>query len=121
MDTGECGLSLKRQVADYVGNLPFKSLEELQKDVVWCKKMALRAERNDAEGMLRWHWVLTDSLEIFCNNLNYPYRGPKKSLRWMKVHYPNDFACYFDAMSSLDIAALNNWINCLEIHLKTNI
>ena len=32
-----------------------------------CKKMLLRTLRSDAEGLYRWHWVLIDSLEIFCD------------------------------------------------------
>ena len=34
-------------------------------------------------GMFRWHWLLTDSLEICCGLLGTPYQGPKKSLRWL--------------------------------------
>ena len=118
MDTDECGASLKRRVLKYLDTLPGKTPEELKNSVAWCQKMALRTERKDAEGVFRWHWVLTESLEMFCDLVGYPYRGPKKSLRWMKAEYPKEFDCYVNAMSCLDVSALKNWVGCLEEHLS---
>lgn len=118
MDTNEYGASFKNKVLKYIDNLPTKSLEDLQNDVAWCEKMVLRTKRNDAEGIFRWHWVLKDSLEIFCDIVGYPYRGPKKSLSWMKVHYPKAFECYVKAMSCFDVAALKDWIHYLKQHLE---
>ena len=40
--------------------------------------MLNRVKRSDCEGMFRWHWVLVDSLEIFCDIMKQPYWGPKK-------------------------------------------
>lgn len=117
LDTDGCGLALRQRVVDYLEHQPPKSYAQLQSDTAWCRKMALRAERQDAEGLFRWHWVLIDSLEIFCNILHTPYRGPKKSLRWMREHHPEAYDCYRKALSSPDLAALHTWIDCLEAHL----
>lgn len=59
-------------------NRPHKSNAEIQVNIDWCLKMFERVKRNDAEGMCRWHWVLIDSLEIYCDIMHHPYWGPKK-------------------------------------------
>ena len=53
--------------------------------------MLNRVKRSDCEGMFRWHWVLVDGLEIFCDIMKQPYWGPKKTLRWMQEIYPLAF------------------------------
>ena len=64
--------------------------------------------------MFRWHWVLIDSLEIFCDVVNHPYFGPKKSLIWMKDNHPDAFKCYEEALNTLNMDNLNEWILCLK-------
>lgn len=118
LDKDGCGVALQNQVLEYLKAQPGKTAEDLKNDVAWCKKMALRTERNDAEGMFRWHWLLTDSLEIFCDLVGYPYRGPKKSLRWMEKQYPEEFQCYISAMERLDTQVLREWVSCLEKKVK---
>ena len=75
--------------------------------------MLLRAGREDAEGMFRWHWLLTDSLEIYCDVMRERYRGPKKALRWMERAHPDAFACYTAALSRMDRAATEEWVEYL--------
>jgi hypothetical protein len=72
--------------------------------------MLARVKRYDAEGMFRWHWVLIDSLEIFCDVMHYPYWGPKKSLKWMEENHPTAFACYQMALADFSMDSLENWI-----------
>lgn len=114
MDTKEYGKSLKNRVLEYIDKIPCKSKEEIATQIQWCKKMLLRTKRNDAEGMFRWHWMLVDSLEIFCEAMHYPYWGPKKSLTWMKKQHPEAFECYANALFHFDVVAVENWINYLE-------
>ena len=114
MDTNQCGEKLKKRIIDYMANLPCKTEEELYTEVEWCKKMFLRTKRNDTEGMFRWHWVLTESLEIFCDLMHHPYRGPKKGLRWMKNNYFEAYQLYTEALFCFDVSALENWINYLD-------
>ncbi len=114
LDTEGLGENLRKQVIQYVDRKPFKNKKEVDAEIEWCRKMAMRAKRKDTEGMLRWHWVLTDSLEIFCDAAGCRYWGPKKTLRWMEEQYPNAFHKYQDALLNMNGAALDGWIACLE-------
>ena len=104
------GKMLQTSVLSYLKNRPQKSKAEIDASVDWCVKMIARVKRGDAEGMFRWHWVLVDSLEIFCDVMHYPYWGPKKSLKWMEVNYPAAFACYQTALAGFRMENLENWI-----------
>jgi hypothetical protein len=64
--------------------------------------------------MFRWHWVLIDSLEIFCDVLHRPYWGPKKSLKWMEENNPTAFACYKQALADFSMDSLENWIAYIQ-------
>lgn len=113
-DTQGLGASLKRQVLSYIDNRPRKSNEEIENQIAWCRKMLLRTRRADAEGMFRWHWVLIDSLEFFCDKVGHAYWGPKKTLRWMESAHPEGFICYKNALFKLDKDSLEKWIVYLE-------
>ena len=113
-DTEGLGQGLKDQVLDYLSNLPRKSANEIEANIAWCRKMLLRAARGDAEGMFRWHWLLTDSLEVFCDAVGQFYFGPKKSLKWMAKEHPAAYERYAKALFSLDYQAAREWVECLE-------
>ena len=104
------GKALQAKVQSYLQNRPQKSRAEIDASVNWCIKMLARVKRCDAEGMFRWHWVLIDSLEIFCDVMRQPYWGPKKSLKWMEENHPTAFACYQTALTDLSMESLENWI-----------
>ena len=110
LDSDERGKTLQTKVLSYLQNLPQKSKAEIDASVDWCIKMLARVRRSDAEGMFRWHWVLTDSLEIFCDMMHHPYFGPKKSLKWMEENHPTAFECYKNALADLSINSLETWI-----------
>lgn len=108
------GAALRERVKAYVAAQPGKSAEENAASVAWCRKMLARTAREDAEGLYRWHWLLADSLEIACDLLHQPYRGPKKSLRWLAANHPQVCAVYERALAEFTQEALTAWINCLE-------
>lgn len=114
MDTDGYGAQLLACVRSYLYSRPHKTKAENQANLDWCVKMLERARRNDAEGMFRWHWVLNESLEIFCDIARYPYFGPKKTLQWMKTEHPEAFACYEKALFDFQIASLENWISYIK-------
>jgi len=114
-DNNNVGRTLQTRVQTYVKNRPHKSNAEIQANIDWCFKMLDRSKRNDAEGMFRWHWVLIDSLEIFCDIMHHPYWGPKKSLRWMADNHPKAFRFYEKALYNFNMADLENWI----MYIKT--
>lgn len=114
MDTDGLGAQLKEHVLEYIDRIPPKTEDEIRKSVEWCEKMFARVKRRDTEGMFRWHWVLTDSLEIFCDTVHRPYLGPKKALKWMEKDYPEEFAAYQKALFNFTETSLHNWITCLK-------
>ena len=113
-DSNGIGKTLQENVRAYLRKLPVKSSEEIQASVDWCVKMFERAKRGDCEGMFRWHWVLIDSLEIFCDIKQHPYFGPKKTLKWMEEKHPKSFDCYKKALQNLDMECLEEWVNLIE-------
>lgn len=113
-DSGGIGKSLQAKVQAYLQSRPVKSREELQASVDWCVKMLERAKRGDCEGLFHWHWVLIDSLEIYCDILQHPYLGPKKTLKWMEETQPSAFACYKNALQSLRMECLEEWILLIQ-------
>lgn len=114
-DSEDTGKKLKEMVKGYLESLPYKKTpEENREQVEWCKKMLLRAKRGDTEGLFRWHWLLTESLEIYFDLLGKMYFGPKKSIGYMKQHLPEAFEKYNAALQSLDYGALESWIEFLD-------
>ena len=108
------GATLKARVQAYLAAKPGKSPEENAASLAWCRKMLTRTARADAEGLYRWHWLLTETLEIACDLLHQPYRGPKKTLRWLAAQHPAVHAAYARALSSFTQEALIVWIDCLQ-------
>ncbi len=113
LDTNEIGCNLKNKVISYINSIPQKSVQDIQDEAEWCKKMLARVERGDAEGCYRWHWLLIDSLEIVCDILQQPYRGPKKSIRWLKENHLNLYEIYNNALKEMKFDALKKWIDCI--------
>lgn len=114
LDRDGRGRALADRVREWQAEQRPPAREELRTQAAWCRKMLRRTERGDAEGLFRWHWLLTDSLEICCSLLNAPYRGPKKSLLWLRETWPEGYALYTDALARLDAAALERWVLWLE-------
>lgn len=109
-DSNGIGAALQAKVRRHLQNRPPKSKAELQASIDWCVKMCQRTKRQDAEGMFRWHWVLIDSLEIFCDIQQHPYLGPKKSLQWMEENFTAAFSCYRAALQDFTADNLERWI-----------
>ena len=105
---------LKRSVLDYIANIPQKTPEELVQSLAWCDKMLMRTERRDAEGYYRWHWLLQDSLEIYCDLRGWYFFGPKKALRRMEQEDTESFQIYKKALSELIPENLTQWVGCLR-------
>lgn len=114
LDTDGLGARVQEKARQYVASLPVKSLEEAREGAQWCQKMLRRTERQDVEGLFRWHWVLIDSLEIFCDLVQHRYAGPKKTLRWMETAYPDAYALYRDALTRFQHDTLTAWIEYLS-------
>ena len=72
LDRDNVAARLLEKVERYLDEQAGKPREELQLNVSWCEKMLRRAERADAEGSFRRHWLLTDSLEIYTEVCGWP-------------------------------------------------
>ena len=114
LDEGGLGQALKKRVLAYIEAQPKKTAEEIAASLAWCDKMLQRARRGDAEGMFRHHWLLTESLEIYCDAAGRFYRGPKKTLRWLEKERPQDFACCMEALSGMEHESLAAWVACIR-------
>ena len=113
-DPQEEGAALQARVKAYWTDKPAKTAEENAASLAWCRKMLRRTDRPDAEGFFRWHWLLVDTLEIACDLLHMPYRGPKKALRLLEVNHPSVYEVYARALGSFTKEELVIWIECLE-------
>ena len=114
LDIGDKGLLLQKEIIAYMQAKSCKTPDEVKASIDWCLKMLARTQRNDTEGLFRWHWVLIDSLEIFCDIVHHPYCGPKKTLKWMEAAYPEAFVLYQKALSDFQESSLSSWINYLS-------
>ncbi len=113
MDSRGTARELKECVRNYVAQRPRKTEAELQQERDWCSKMRLRTTRGDAEGNYRWHWLLTESLEIYFDLMGKYYFGPKKSLKVMEQTDPDGFRLYAAALREYAPEALNAWVDHL--------
>lgn len=114
MDTDGMAERLQQRVREYLAALPGKSEAELTQELAWCEKMLARTERTDAEGLYRWHWLLMDTLEIYCDLTHRRYLGPKKALRTMQQSDPAAFALYERALREFTAESLAEWISQLK-------
>lgn len=120
IDTDGIGEALKAQVCNHFRNRPRKTNAQLCAQLDWCKKMLARAGRGDAEGMFRRHWLIVDSLEIYCDFIGVFYCGPKKTLRWLEQERPQAFALYHNALAERTSQSLSAWIDYMDdIYHKT--
>lgn len=110
-DTDGLAQRLKDGAAAAVAAYQPPSLKEKQEIRTWCYKMLERTRRGDAEGYYRWHWLLNDSLSLYCDMRNRYFFGPGKTLKIMRQNDPDGF-CLCDA-ALRDPAALEPWVSYL--------
>ncbi len=113
-DTDNIAKELQAKVIGYINSIPPKTDAENETNVAWCEKMLLRSARGDMEGHFRWHWLLTESLEIYCDVIGKRYLGPKKSIKCMREEDFGSAKIYEKALSCFDYESLLAWIR----HLK---
>ena len=114
LDKSGLAQQLQERVRSYVESLPPKSADEIRQEIRWCEKMLSRTLREDPEGYYRWHWLLTDSLEIYCDIKRVRYDGPKKALRRMEQTDGEAFCLYAKALQTFQRETLSAWISCLK-------
>ena len=110
LDKNGVAAALLDKVQSWVDSRAKKTQEELGFNVSWCEKMLRRAERADAEGCFRRHWLLTESLEIYTELRGWPYLGPKKALAQLEKKDKAVFALYETALTAGDYESLAAWV-----------
>lgn len=105
---------LQKRALSYIEQRPKRSADEIRQEIAWCEKMVKRTTRGDAEGYYRLHWLLTDSLEIYCDVTGSYYYGPKKSLRCMEQTDKEAFRIYSEALMGSDTGSLSAWVAYLK-------
>jgi predicted nucleotidyltransferase len=113
IDADERAEKLQKQVAAWLESRPDRSAAHIRSDIDWCIKMLGRVERGDAEGYFRWHWLLYDSLSIFCDVQGQLFLGPKKTLARMAQQHPVSAALYERALREFTPERLKDWISHL--------
>lgn len=108
LDRDGAAESLKKQVNEYIVGFPKKTPEEKRELKAWCGKMLRRMERQDAEGRYRGHWLLTDSLSIYCDLRDQFYFGPKKTIASLKEKDPVGFGLFSSALEQPE--GLKDWV-----------
>ncbi len=121
LDQDGTAKKLQKAVISYIGSIPKKSRQEITQSISWCEKMLRRASRGDAEGFYRWHWLLSESLEIYFDILGEYYYGPKKSLSKLRTERPSDFAAYEYALECFSFDALVAWVACLKHRAEKHV
>ncbi len=119
LDTKNKGLNLKNKVIEYLQNKQLQIKNGINDNISWCLKMLERSKREDEEGAFRFHWLLVESLEIFCDIVEHPYLGPKKALKWMKENHPEAYDLYKKALINFNIESLNAWILYMKSLIKS--
>ncbi len=114
LDNKQIGQKLIDDVRYYVDNMPRKTTSEIEDELKWCEKMLNRIGHEDAEGYYRWHLLLVESLEIYCDINGLYYFGSKNVLNTMKSEDKQSYEIYFCALRELDRSHLTEWIRNLS-------
>ena len=98
-DTGNIAAELVQKARNLVANSSKKSNGEKQALRAWLHKMLARAKNDDADGLYRRHWLLTDALEIYFDLRDRFYFGPKKAIAALRHENEAGFALFTAALS----------------------
>ena len=109
-DTDNIASNLVMGINDHISKNSEKSAVEKSNLKSWVVKMLRRAEQNDTEGLFRYHWLLTDSLEIYFILRNMYYFGPKKSIAYLKKNDATAYALFDSSLKTVGLLYLKEWI-----------
>lgn len=114
LDEDGMGSWLRRMIANQIASIPLKSSEAVEDALHWCESMAERARERDAEGWFCRHWLLTDSVEVYCDACGQPFLSPKKTMSKMAKRDPEAARIHLAALSGTDDASLWDWVSLLR-------
>jgi len=114
LDEDGMGSWLKRMIANQIASIPMKPDEAVEDSLHWCRSMAERALEHDAEGYFCRHWLLTDSVEVYCDVCGIPFLSPRKTMSKMAKKDPEAAKIHMAALSDMSDEALAAWVELLE-------
>jgi len=110
-DAQNAASQLIEKVNGYILTNKAKPAGEKENLKAWMLKMLRRAEQNDIEGSYRYHWALTDSLEIYFILRDTYYFGPKKGINYLRKNDSIAHELFEKALRTIDYQCLKDWIN----------
>lgn len=114
LDSDGMGTWLKNMIANQIASIPAKRDEDIAASLEWCDNMCARSAKGDAEGYFRRHWLLTDSVEIYCDVTGQPFLSPQKTMIKMAKNDPEAAEIHFCALSTMEQEALEAWVALLH-------
>ncbi len=109
------GAQLIASVREAIDAQPLPTPRQNADSLEWLDRMLDRSAQPTAEGRYRLLWLLTDSLEIWCDLSGKRCFGPKKSLALLRETDPEGFALFDTALRETTTQTAAAWVQ----HLKT--
>ena len=109
-DPKALGAKLIASVREALDARPLPSPRQNADSLDWLDRMLARAALPTPEGRYRLLWLLTDSLEIWCDLSGNRCFGPKKSLALLREKDPTGFALYDAALREATVETASAWI-----------
>lgn len=113
LDETGLGARIIAEVRRWFDTRPPMTPEVKAQQLAWCRKMLRRAAKGDPEGLYRLHWLLTESLRIWCEVTDRNFFGSKKTLRLMREVSPEAFDAYTKALADPTPTLTERWIGML--------
>lgn len=118
LDIDGMGTWLKNMIGRQIAEIPLKPDEAVEDALHWCFAMAERAETPDAEGLFCRHWLLTDSVEVYCDAMAQPFLSPRKTMSKMAKQDVEASKIHLAAMSGTDSESLWAWVKLLRARFE---
>ncbi len=112
------GQWLKNMIGKQIESIPMKPDEAVADSLHWCDAMAEQAAKRDAEGYFCRHWLLTDSVEVYCDVCGLPFLSPRKTMSKMAKNDPEAAKIHLAALSGMDDESLKAWVELLKKRFK---
>ncbi|MBR5344947.1 MAG: hypothetical protein IK127_03905 [Clostridia bacterium] len=113
-DPNGIGIKLISDVRSAIDAQPLPTSRQNTDSLEWLDRMLDRSAHPTPEGRYRLLWLLTDSLEIWCDLTGKRCFGPKKSMALLRETDPKGFDLYESAIRAVSTETATLWINHLH-------
>lgn len=116
LDNQNIGKNFLEKIKKYVDLNSLKSLEEKEHLSIWIDKMLERIKVKDTEGMYRYHWLIMDSLELYCIFRDKFFEGSKDTIEYLEKYDKIGYKLFCTSLKNFDIDTLEKW--CLYVKIN---